>query len=97
MDDIVDDADRMGLQGIHDDATAESAQVVLTQEDRRGIIHDVTVRLPRHDWDVNCPQHIPRLLSEEEVTQRVAPLTARIAELEAELASRSNTTNHGKD
>lgn len=38
-------------------------------------------------WDVNCPQHIPRLLSEEEVTQRVAPLTARIAELEAELAS----------
>ena len=38
-------------------------------------------------WDVNCPQHIPRLLGEEKVTERVAPLAARIAELEAELAS----------
>ncbi len=37
-------------------------------------------------WDVNCPQHIPRLFGEEEVVQVVAPLRARIAALEAEIA-----------
>jgi predicted pyridoxine 5'-phosphate oxidase superfamily flavin-nucleotide-binding protein len=39
-------------------------------------------------WDVNCPQHIPRLFSVEEVTRKVAALQARVAELEAQLAAR---------
>tara|TARA_B100000315_G_C14290734_1_gene457258 strand:+ start:75 stop:683 length:609 start_codon:yes stop_codon:yes gene_type:complete len=36
-------------------------------------------------WDVNCPQHIARRFSEEQVTDLVRPLQDRIAELEAEL------------
>lgn len=34
-------------------------------------------------WDRNCPQHIPRRFTVEEVEAAVAPLRARIAELEA--------------
>jgi predicted pyridoxine 5'-phosphate oxidase superfamily flavin-nucleotide-binding protein len=36
-------------------------------------------------WDRNCPQHIPRLFSEEEVEARERELRDRIAELTAEL------------
>ena len=38
-------------------------------------------------WDANCPRHIPRLYSEEDVTATVARLEARIAELELKLAA----------
>lgn len=38
-------------------------------------------------WDCNCPRHIPRKFSEEEVLKMVAPFQARIAELEAQLAA----------
>jgi hypothetical protein len=38
------------------------------------------------DW--NCPQHIAERYTLEEVRAVTAPLTARIAELEAELARR---------
>ncbi|MEM9046494.1 MAG: pyridoxamine 5'-phosphate oxidase family protein [Pseudomonadota bacterium] len=37
-------------------------------------------------WDVNCPQHIPELYSEDVVRQVAAKLSARVAELEAENA-----------
>lgn len=36
-------------------------------------------------WDVNCPQHIPRLYDAEDVERVIAEREARIAELEAEL------------
>ncbi len=36
-------------------------------------------------WDVNCPQHITRRYTEAEVARAVEKLTARIAELEAEI------------
>ena len=36
-------------------------------------------------WDVNCPQHITPRFSEAEIEAAVAPLHARIAELEAQL------------
>ena len=36
-------------------------------------------------WDVNCPQHIPKLFDQEQVGKMIAPLQARIAELEARL------------
>lgn len=39
-------------------------------------------------WDWNCPQHIPRKFSEAQVAEIVAPLQARIQELEAQLAER---------
>jgi len=38
-------------------------------------------------WDANCPQHILRRYSEEEIASAVAKLQARIAQLEAELAA----------
>ena len=37
-------------------------------------------------WDVNCPQHIPALHSEETIRMVTSKLTQRIAELEAENA-----------
>ena len=37
-------------------------------------------------WDVNCPQHITRRYTEDQVATAVEKLTARIAELEAEVA-----------
>ena len=47
----------------------------------RGII----ITVEGFDW--NCPQHITPRFTEEEVITAVAPLKARIVELEAELAS----------
>ncbi len=38
-------------------------------------------------WDVNCPQHIVRRFTEEQVNRMVAPLNHRITRLEAELAA----------
>jgi hypothetical protein len=37
-------------------------------------------------WDVNCPQHITARYSEAEITPAIDQLTARIKELEAEVA-----------
>jgi hypothetical protein len=36
-------------------------------------------------WDVNCPKHIPLLFDKEQVGSMIAPLQARIADLEAQL------------
>ena len=36
-------------------------------------------------WDVNCPQHIPRMFSEQEVEARERALQDRIVELQAEV------------
>ncbi|WP_370337889.1 pyridoxamine 5'-phosphate oxidase family protein [Parvularcula marina] len=38
-------------------------------------------------WDVNCPQHIPQRFEAEDVERALAARDARIAALEAELAS----------
>lgn len=46
----------------------------------RAVVIEVTA------WDGNCPQHIPRKLSEAEVRALVAEKDARIAALEAEVA-----------
>jgi predicted pyridoxine 5'-phosphate oxidase superfamily flavin-nucleotide-binding protein len=43
-------------------------------------------------WDVNCPQHITPRFSTEEVEEMVAPLTHRIAELEAQLNDAKDNT-----
>lgn len=43
-------------------------------------------------WDINCPQHITPRFTEAEIAELTAPLRARIAELErqvAELAGRA--------
>jgi hypothetical protein len=49
----------------------------------RGIV----ISLAAYDW--NCPQHITERYTRGEVEERVAGLAGRIAELEAQLASRS--------
>ncbi|WP_299486721.1 pyridoxamine 5'-phosphate oxidase family protein [Acaryochloris sp. IP29b_bin.137] len=38
-------------------------------------------------WDWNCPKYIPTKYSEEQVAEMIAPLQARIRELEAQLAT----------
>lgn len=38
-------------------------------------------------WDINCPQHIPRLYAEADVAAALAQQQARIDALEAELAA----------
>jgi predicted pyridoxine 5'-phosphate oxidase superfamily flavin-nucleotide-binding protein len=43
-------------------------------------------------WDTNCPQHIPLLLEAEEVAALLADRDARIAELEAQLATASSAS-----
>ncbi|MEA2831131.1 MAG: uncharacterized protein QOF22_1879 [Bradyrhizobium sp.] len=41
-------------------------------------------------WDTNCPQHIPQKFDAADVAAALASREARIAELEAELASSKN-------
>lgn len=53
-------------------------------EVERGIL----ITIEAMSW--NCPQHIPLKYSEAEVAAKIAPLEARIKELEAELAALSN-------
>jgi predicted pyridoxine 5'-phosphate oxidase superfamily flavin-nucleotide-binding protein len=47
----------------------------------RAIIFTITA------WDINCPQHIPRKVGEEDIVAITQPLKDRIAELEAELST----------
>ncbi|HEX7699600.1 MAG TPA: pyridoxamine 5'-phosphate oxidase family protein [Kofleriaceae bacterium] len=42
-----------------------------------------------HAWDGNCPQHIPQKIDVDEVAPLIAGLRQRIAELEAQLATRA--------
>ena len=49
---------------------------------QRGVI----ITVEGYDW--NCPQHITPRFTEAEIVAAVAPLHARIAELEAALAQR---------
>ena len=44
----------------------------------------MVITLEAFDW--NCPQHITPRYTEAEVARAVAPLRARLAELEAEVA-----------
>ncbi|MBG6239999.1 putative pyridoxine 5'-phosphate oxidase superfamily flavin-nucleotide-binding protein [Mycetocola sp. CAN_C7] len=45
----------------------------------------IVVTVAAYDW--NCPQHIPRRLTVDQVEERLIPLRDRIAELEAENAT----------
>jgi uncharacterized protein len=53
---------------------------------RRKVERLFLIQVIGYDW--NCPQHITPRFSASEVEERVAPLKARIAELEAQLAAR---------
>lgn len=47
----------------------------------RAVVFDIEA------WDVNCPQHIPRKISEARIDEVVSGLRSRIEELEARLAA----------
>ncbi|WP_456823959.1 pyridoxamine 5'-phosphate oxidase family protein [Cellulomonas sp. P5_E12] len=68
---------------IEDDPTYVSS---LTIDDDDAVVEAaITVTVTAFDW--NCPQHIPRRLTLDEVDQRVAPLRERLIQLEAENAA----------
>ena len=68
---------------IEDDPTYVSS---LTIADDDSVVEAaITVTVTAFDW--NCPQHIPRRLTLDEVDQRVAPLRDRLVQLEAENAA----------
>jgi predicted pyridoxine 5'-phosphate oxidase superfamily flavin-nucleotide-binding protein len=43
-------------------------------------------------WDMNCPQHITPRYNDDEILGLIAPLKARIAELEAQLAGSQSSS-----
>jgi BMFP domain-containing protein YqiC len=53
----------------------------------------VIVTVEAFDW--NCPQHITPRFTAEEIDKLVAPLHARIAELEARLKEQKATSTTG--
>ena len=69
--------------------TALADQLSPTPELRSKIERLVLIDVMSFDW--NCPQYITPRYSEAEIAEAVAPLRARVAELEAKLAE---TTSH---
>ena len=49
----------------------------------------ILIRVEAFDW--NCPQHIPMRYSKADVAEMMAPLKARIEQLEAKLAEKTRT------
>jgi predicted pyridoxine 5'-phosphate oxidase superfamily flavin-nucleotide-binding protein len=77
----------LGRIRFEDASRADAAIVRAVQPTSyRGRVERVaTIEVDAFDW--NCPQHITPRFSEAEVREAVQPLRARIAELEAKLAS----------
>jgi uncharacterized protein len=48
-------------------------------------------------WDVNCPQHIHRRLSQRQIAPVIEQLKARVAELEAEVKRLRSSPNHNTE
>jgi predicted pyridoxine 5'-phosphate oxidase superfamily flavin-nucleotide-binding protein len=61
-----------------------------TPDYRARVERGVVIAIEGFDW--NCPQHIAERFTAEEIAAATAPLTARIAELEAALARRPAPT-----
>ncbi|MDJ0620534.1 MAG: pyridoxamine 5'-phosphate oxidase family protein [Calothrix sp. MO_192.B10] len=72
---VIDDNPELMEQLADTDYYAEREKVIL-------------IKVEAFDW--NCPQHIPIRYSETEVNEMMAPLTARIQELESKLAELSH-------
>jgi predicted pyridoxine 5'-phosphate oxidase superfamily flavin-nucleotide-binding protein len=74
---------RARIIGLDDDTLLSRLEMA---DYRARIERGLIITVEGFDW--NCPQHITERYSLEEVHAMTAPLTARIAELEAELARR---------
>lgn len=77
---------RARIVGLDDQAVLSSLEV---PDYRARIERGFVITVEGFDW--NCPQHITERYTPEEVRAATRPLTARIAELEAELARRAAT------
>ena len=81
---------RLKLLGRARAITAEDDPVTLERLELPGyrakVERGLVIAVEAFDW--NCPQHITPRFTEAEITAAVAPLHARIAELEAALAAR---------
>ena len=78
---------RARLIGPDDPATLSRLE---TPDYRARVERGFVIAIEGFDW--NCPQHITERFTAEEVAAATAPLTARIAELEAALARRAGET-----
>ena len=72
---------RAKIIGLDDEATLSRLE---TPDYRARVERGFLIRVEGFDW--NCPQHITERYTLDEVRAMTAPLTSRIAELEAELA-----------
>ncbi|MFG1260966.1 hypothetical protein V5F79_27115 [Xanthobacter flavus] len=72
---------RVKIVGSDDEAVLSRLEL---PDYRARIERGFVITVEGFDW--NCPQHITERLTLDEVRAVTAPLTARIAELEAELA-----------
>jgi len=74
---------RATIVGLDDQATLSLLEM---PDYRARVERGFLIKVEGFDW--NCPQHIVERYTLDEVRAMAAPLTARIAELEAELAGR---------
>lgn len=72
---------RAKIVSLDDEATLSRLE---TSDYRARVERGILIKVEGFDW--NCPQHIVERYTLDEMRTTMAPLTARIAELEAELA-----------
>ena len=76
---------RAKIVGLDDEATLSQLEA---SDYRARVERGFLIKVEGFDW--NCPQHITERYTLDEMRAMTAPLTARIAELEAELARRQS-------
>lgn len=76
----------LGRARLTDDA--ETLQALTVGGYRARVERGILITVEAFDW--NCPQHLTPRFTAEEIAVAVAPLHARIAELEAELTASGN-------
>jgi predicted pyridoxine 5'-phosphate oxidase superfamily flavin-nucleotide-binding protein len=79
---------RAKIVGLDDEATLSRLE---TPDYRARVERGFLIRVEGFDW--NCPQHIVERYTLDEMRAMTAPLTLRIAELEAELARLRNAAS----
>lgn len=79
---------RVKIIGLDDEATLSRLE---TSDYRARVERGFVIRVEGFDW--NCPQHIVERYTLDEMRAMTAPLTARIAELEQQLAQTAGAAN----
>lgn len=79
---------RAKIVGLDDEATLSRLE---TPDYRARVERGFLIRVEGFDW--NCPQHVVERYTLDDVRAMTAPLTARIAELEQQLAEAAGAAN----